>query len=156
MSDWTSSERRIKTANGYIYYGGPCRDNYHNLERYDQGGGHTIFELQRPAMKAFKAAQVRLAKRNGWSKKRIENNPDGMEIVVLAGTNRSCATQTALYRSDSSRYAPPQYTGHTRGLAVDLDQRQDHLADIHSCLLAEGWHYARSDEPWHTSYWVSI
>lgn len=147
MGDWTPSQRSIKTPYGVIYYGGPCNDHYPNFERYDQGGGHDIFFLQRPAMKAFKAAEERYRKKT---------NPQKF-INVLAGTNRSCALQTALYRSDSSRYAPPQYTGHTRGLAIDVNQNQGNLKMIYTALLNEGWKKARpDDEPWHLSYFVEI
>lgn len=167
MSDWTRTETARKTPYGTIYYGGACRDNYRNIVRYDQGGGHTIFWLQLPAMRAWLAAQCRYARRQGWTKARVDNSEvkiqrktytEGKPIIVLAGTNRTCATQASLYRSDTSRYAPPQYTGHTRGLAVDVSQNQTaaQLRDIRAALLAEGWKQARSDEPWHYSYHVSI
>lgn len=147
MSDWTRTERTIKTPNGIIYYGGACRDNYRNFEKYDQGGGHTIFFLQRPAMKAFKAAEERY---------RRKTNPNKF-INVLPGTNRTCSLQTSLYRSDSNRYAAPQYTGHTRGLAIDVSQAQSNLQMIYTALLNEGWKKSRpDDEPWHLSYWVTI
>lgn len=149
MGDWTARQRSIKTPRGIVYYGGACRDHYPNFETYDQPGNHTVLTLQRPAMKAFRAAEERYQAKTNKSK----------FILVLSGTNRSCATQTALYRSDTSRYAPPQYTGHTRGLAIDVDQRQGlaNLRMIYTALLNEGWKKARpTDEPWHLSYWVSI
>lgn len=159
MSDWTTTERRIKTPYGVITYGGPCRDNQKNLVRYDAEpkGTGLILVLQGPAMRAFKAAQVRYAKRSGWTAARIKKNPDGRPIIVLPGTNRTCATQAALYASDRNRYAPPQYTGHTRGLAIDISQAQGNLSTIYSCLAQEGWKKSRpTDEPWHMSYFVSI
>jgi hypothetical protein len=58
MSEWTSQERRIHTPNGYIRYGGPCRDDYRRFEVFDQGGGNTVLTLKGAAMKAFKAAEV--------------------------------------------------------------------------------------------------
>lgn len=149
MSDWTRTERKIKTPRGIIYYGGPCKDRYPNFETYDQGDGHTIFTLQRPAMKAFKAAEERYRNKTNAQK----------DLRVLAGTNRTCAQQTALYRSDSNRYAPPQYTGHTRGLAIDIDQSQgaQNLRYIYTALANEGWKRSRpDDEPWHWSYWITI
>lgn len=146
MSDWTRTQRAIKTPYGTIYYGGACKDNYPNFERYSQGG-QAVFFLQRPAMKAFKAAEERYQNKTNPQK----------NIHVLAGTNRTCSLQTSLYRSDSSRYAPPQYTGHTRGLAIDVSQAQPNLKMIYTALLNEGWKKARpDDEPWHLSYWVTI
>lgn len=150
MSDWTPTERTIKTPNGIIRYGGPCCDTYPNMETYDQGGGHTILVLQRPAMKAFKAAEVRYGKRT--------KRPSGQrDILVSVGTNRTCATQTALYRKDSRRYADPRITGHTRGLAIDLRTDQPNFELIRSLLRLEGWKQTRpEDEPWHMSYFVTI
>ena len=159
MSDWTRTERRIRTPYGFIYYGGPCRDNYRNfvtLDQFPKNDGNVVLTLQGPAMRAFKAAQVRYAKQTGWTKKQLANSPDGRPIIILAGTNRSCATQAALFKSDSSRYADPRYTGHTRGLAIDRSNDQPNLTVVDRCLAAEGWHRARSDEPWHWSFFVTI
>jgi hypothetical protein len=125
-----------------------------------------VFWYQAPAMRAWLAAQVRYAKRTGWSKDRIERNTvklggrtyqEGRPILVLPGTNRSCETQTRLWRSDSGRYARPEITGHTRGLAADVDQGQTNLTIIRQVLIAEGWEQVRPvDESWHYSYFVSI
>jgi hypothetical protein len=166
MSAWTPTQRAISTPYGRIFYGGPCKDDYANMVTYDQGGGRQVLTLQEPAMQAWFGAQVRYARRSGWSKARINRNwvtlgkwqyLEGRPILVLPGTNRSCATQTALYRSDSSRYARPEITGHTRGLAVDLDQRQPNLTVIRGVLALEGWKQVRpDDEPWHCSFFVSI
>lgn len=154
---WTEQERAYRTPYGRIWYGGPCRDDYPNLVTYDQGGGHTVLTLQRPAMRAFWAAQVRLAKRLGWSERRLEEHPHGKPIRVLPGTNRTCATQHRLWKSDPKRYARPEITGHTRGLAIDVDQTQGYLELVRRCLLAEGWRQVRpDDEPWHFSYFVEI
>ena len=160
MSDWTRTERRIKTPLGFIYYGGPCRDNYRNfrtLDQFPEKDGNVILVLQGPAMRAFKAAQVRYAKQTGWSAARLKRNPDGRPIIILAGTNRSCTTQAALYRSDQNRYANPNITGHTRGLAIDRSNAQPNLKIVDACLAAEGWHRTRpDDEPWHWSFHVTI
>jgi len=159
VSDWTPTERKIKTPYGYIRYGGPCRDDYRSLVVYDQGGGNTVLSLQRPAMTAFKAAEVRYARRSAWTSARIKKN-GGRPIKVLPGTNRSCATQAALYAMNTPtnrRYASPAITGHTRGLAIDVDQSQPNLDKIHAALCAEGWTQTRPvDEKWHYSYGVTI
>lgn len=163
---WTSTERRYRTPYGDIYYGGPCRDNYRNMLAYNQAGPHTVFSYQRPAMRAWLAAQVRYARRSGWTKRRIENThvmlggkryTEGKPIFVVAGTNRSCSLQASLYRQDPGRYAKPEYTGHTRGLAADVHQDQDGLGVIYECLAAENWERSRpDDEPWHWTYWVKV
>jgi hypothetical protein len=165
MSEWTPAPSKRKTEYGYVYYGGSCRDDYPNFRTYDQGGGNTVVTLQKPALLALLEAQVKLARALGWSKARIarENKavdgkkyPEGRPIEVLPGTNRTCATQAALYRSDSSRYADPRYTGHTRGIAIDVDQRQPNLSKVNAALAAAGWRRARSDEPWHFSYGYAV
>ena len=159
MSDWTHTERRIKTPYGYVRYGGPCRDSYpsfRTLDQFPENDGNVVLTLQGPAMRAFKAAQVRYAKRS-WSAKRFKANPDGRPIIILAGTNRSCATQRALYASDPNRYANPNVTGHTRGLAIDRSNAQPYLSIVDQCLAAEGWNRTRpDDEPWHWSFHVTI
>lgn len=148
----------IKTDYGTIHYGPVCKDDYPNMVVYDQPGDHAILTLQRPAMKAFWAAEVRVALKLGWSLARIEKNDGhGKAIYVIPGTNRTCETQARLYASDPNRYAAPNVTGHTRGLAIDVSQEQGNLDLINHALAAEGWHRCRpDDEPWHWSYWVSI
>lgn len=149
--------QNIRTPYGVIHYGPVCKDDYANFVVYDQGGSHTVLTLQRPAMKAFWAAQVRYAKRVGWTAKRLEKEPKGRPIFVLPGTNRTCATQVRLYRLDPKRYAHPAVTGHTRGLAIDVSGEQGNQDLIRQCLKLEGWKQCRpDDEPWHYSFHVSI
>jgi hypothetical protein len=160
MSDapgWTPDERIYRTPYGRIFYGGPCRDDYRNLVTYDQGGGQAVIVLQRAAMRALWAAQVRFAKRSGWSDARLARNPKGRPIRILPGSHRTCEQQAALYRQDPRRFARPEITGHTRGLAIDVDQSQPRLDVIRRCLIREGWRQVRpDDEPWHYSYFVEI
>ncbi len=152
------TERKVVTPYGTIFYGGPCRDDYSNFVTYDQGGGHTVLTLQAPAMHAFKRAESRAwAKLHRLRARRGEHGRD--PIPVLPGTNRLCATQTRLYESDPNRYAKPEVTGHTRGLAVDRDRRVSRRRNRihHQALLAEGWTQVRpTDEPWHYSYGLTI
>lgn len=154
----TQHKENIRTPYGIIHYGPECKDDYKNFVTYNQAGPHTIITLQRPAMKSFWAAEIRYAKKLGWSDKRIEENGGrGRAILVLPGTNRTCETQLRLWREDPDRYAHPDTTGHTRGLALDLDQRQPNLNIIHRALKEEGWEWVRpDDEPWHCSYFVTI
>lgn len=150
MSEWTPEPSHRDTPYGRVHYGGPCRDDYPNMRTYDQGGGHTVLTLQGPAMRAFKAAEARYGKRTG-------RPAEQRDIRVLPGTNRTCATQARLYKEDPDRYAKPEVTGHTRGLAIDVDQSQPNLSIIHHCLTAEGWTQTRPrEEPWHYSYGYTI
>lgn len=165
MSEWTRSPSKRTTEYGFVYYGGACRDHYPNFRTYDQGGGHTIFTLQKPALIAYLDAQVKFARETGWSKERIGRSHhaidgkkylEGRPIGVLVGTNRTCSTQAQLYASDPGRYADPKYTGHTRGIAVDVSQNQDDLAEANAALIRAGWVRARPDEPWHFSYGYAV
>lgn len=163
MAEWTAQPSRRRTPYGYVHYGNGCEDSYPNMVVYDASprGHGLVLTLQRPAMRALLAAQVRYAKRSGWTKVRIERNTvkvggkvylEGRPIIILPGTNRTCETQAALYRSDSSRYARPEITGHTRGIAIDRSNAQPNLKVIDECLFAEGWRRVRSDETWHWSF----
>lgn len=131
-----------KTPYGVIFYGGTCRDDYPNMALYDQppAGGSPI-KLQKPAMLSFKEAQQRLGKG---------------KYIYLTGSWRSCAFQRELYNRDPRRYASPEGTLHTRGLAIDVSMNQSWLKrrNIKRILTNLGWKQARPDEPWHYSYWV--
>jgi len=135
-----------RTPYGVIHSGGICKDNYPNIRLYDQPpvGGSPV-KLQAAAMRAFKAAEVRYGKRTGrkW------------RAIPLTGSWRSCAYQAELYRKDRNRYASPTGTMHTRGLAIDVSTSAPNQALIRAALKAEGWHQARSDEPWHYSFFLS-
>jgi LAS superfamily LD-carboxypeptidase LdcB len=132
---------KAKTPTGVIFYGGPCKDDYANMRIYDQPpkGGSPI-KLQGPALRSLKDAEKKLGK-----------------PIYLTGSWRSCAYQRELYTRDPKRYAHPDGTFHTRGLAIDVSQSQSKtkLARIHSLLTKRGWKQARSDEPWHYSYWIA-
>ena len=129
----------IKTEYGTIHYGGVCKDNYQNIVLFHQNGGQTV-KLQKPAMDSFKAASVKV------------------KGIPLTGSWRSCAYQAQLYASDSNRYASPNGTAHTRGLAIDVSTAISFLKKraIHRALTARGWHQARADEPWHYSFGVNV
>ena len=135
-----------KTEYGPIHGGGPCRDDYNNIELYDQGEkGWPVLKLQRPAIKSLKEVEERWAKlTRPWKKRRH---------VRVTGTWRSCAYQKELYESDNNRYAPPDKTLHTRGLAIDI--HTGFLPDVllFRILRNHGWYQTRpADEPWHWSF----
>ena len=127
------------TPFGRIYFGGECKDDYPNIVIYDQPpkGGRPI-KLQRSACRSFREAERRLGK-----------------LILLTGSWRSCAYQRELYELDDDRYAHPDVTLHTRGLAVDVSTAQSkrRLRKIRRHLTDLGWKQVRpDDEPWHYSY----
>lgn len=123
---------------GEIRCGGPCKDDYGRLVVVHRNGD--VIRLQKAALEAFQAAQKAVGNR-----------------ITLTGSFRSCSYQTALYRSDSGRFADPDTSAHCRGLAIDVSTNQGSrdLAAIHKALLARDWHQARpTDEPWHFSFGI--
>jgi hypothetical protein len=138
----------ISTPTGPVYYGGVCRDDYPNIRistfYVGPKGRHITrpapIKLQLPALLSLQAVEEHL----------------GVQIHVT-GTWRSCSYQTELYRSDPSRYAPPDVTAHCRGLAIDVATTDPNFAAITRTLAAHGWHRVRpTDEPWHNSYGVDV
>lgn len=127
-----------QTPNGPIHFGGRCKDDYDNIGTAQIQG--VSVTLQHPAIRAYREATERYG-----------------HPISNTGTHRSCAEQARLYRSDPSRFAPPDVTLHTRGLAVDVivpidRSRRDAL---HRAMTHAGWLQARpDDEPWHWSYGV--
>lgn len=124
------------TRYGRVYHSSVCKDNWPNIvER--QRAGYTL-KLQSPALKSYLAAEKAI----------------GFKIT-LTGSWRSCAYQSELYRSDPNRYANPNTTLHTQGLAIDVSMNLSaaQLAKVHKALNWRGWVQARpDDEPWHYSY----
>lgn len=132
----------IDTKYGKIHdVTGPCDDDYTNMKLLHTGNGQTV-KLQGPALLSYEAA-AKITKG-----------------IPLTGSWRSCAYQAQLYASDApahTRYAPPDGTAHTRGLAIDVSTAipATRFRAIHDALLAHGWHQPRADEPWHHSFRVN-
>lgn len=135
------------TRYGTIFHCSVCKDDFKNIEtsgRYRKASGTipwrkraNAITLQRPALASFKQAEAKL----------------GREIV-LTGSIRTCALQASLYRSDPNRFASPNVTLHTQGLAIDVTTEDPELTTKVRKQLEEcGWNQARpSDEPWHFSF----
>jgi hypothetical protein len=144
-----------KTPTGVLHYGGVCEDDYPNIRIYDQPpkGGSPV-KLQASALRAFQNAEKDYARACGWSDKRIKR--EGGRPIPLTGSWRSCAYQAELYRKDSHRYASPNGTGHTRGMCIDVSTLAPNQEKIRRALVKNGWKQARSDEPWHYSYFIGV
>lgn len=117
-----------------------------NLQTYAQTSSRHVV-LQSPALRAFKAAEKRIA---------TKRKP---HIFITGVGYRSYALQKSLYENSDQpgRYADPDGSLHCEALAIDVDQGQGRfrLAAIKKALLAEGWHYAVDGEPWHASFRLS-
>jgi len=137
-----------KTKYGTIHAGGPCKDDYANIETYEQANirrhNPPTVKLQAPAIRALKDAERAYARRTRpWRKRRT---------IPTSGSWRSCEFQAQKYKEDPNRFAHPDKTLHTRGLAIDVDTRYLN-GTIRKVLLAHGWHQSRpGDEPWHFSF----
>src|SRR5262245_14755817 len=86
---------------GQIRCGGECRSDYKRIQDWSDGRVH--YKLQKAALESLLAA----------------NKAVGFTIEVT-GTWRDCAFQAEKYREDPNRFAPPDTTGHTRGLCIDV------------------------------------
>ena len=134
-----------ETRYGTVYHSPVCKDDWSNIvtktvKRKGPGGWSATYKLQEPAIASLRA----VAKELGG---KFRQAP-----VRVTGTFRTCAYQHELWVSDPSRYANPNSTLHTQGLAIDVDTTI--LTDkIRLTLLAHGWHQSRpTDEPWHFSF----
>ena len=140
MSNYQSGD--FDTKYGTIHVHNPGSFNMPNLQTYIQTKTRHV-QLQGPALRAFKAAEERIA---------TKRKP---HILITGVGYRSYEQQRSLYAGDSSgRYADPDGSLHVEALAVDVDQGQGRLRlrAIRKALEAEGWHYGVSGEPWHASY----
>jgi LAS superfamily LD-carboxypeptidase LdcB len=136
----------IDTKYGVIHLSdpGPFKA-YDNVNVYRQNKTGTRYvQLQGPALRAFKAAEARVATRR---------RP---HILITGHGYRDYQTQRELYASDPGRFADPDHSMHVEALAIDVDQGQGtlRLNAIRKALEAEHWHYGVSGEPWHASYHV--
>lgn len=138
-----------RTRFGRIFAGGPCRDDYPNIVRYRQRDGWDPVVLQEPAMRSFKSAEKAF-------QHRTRHRP-GRRPIPLTGSHRTCEFQRSKYAEDSKRFAHPDVTLHTRGLAIDVSTAipQREKAIIEQALRRRGWKRSRPDtEPWHWSYFL--
>lgn len=126
---------------GEIRCGGPCRDDYGRIVIYHQSPARYV-KLQKAAIESLKDAEQ-----------------DVRQKIWVTGSWRSCSLQRQLRASDPSRFADPNETAHTRGLAIDVSQNQtgSDLRAIHKALISRWWFQARpSDEPWHYSFGIQV
>lgn len=145
------SRQDIKTEYGVIHVSSPGPyDKYENVNVYNQTSSRYV-QLQGPALRAFKAAELRITPR--WMKRKGKVR----HILITGHGYRDYTTQRQLWLSDPGRFANPDYSMHCEALAVDIDQTQSALRryKIKKALLLEGWHYGVSGEPWHTSFTVT-
>lgn len=148
---------------GTVYRQDWCKDDHENMVIYDQPprGGATI-TLQGPAIKSFKDAEEAFYRRTtglgrwrpGLPPKFERKNGDLFRPIYLTGSIRSCNQQKLLYASDQKRFADPDKTLHTQGLAIDVHMDWlNRFPMIRTFLKARGWVQSRpSDEPWHFSF----
>lgn len=131
------------TKYGWVNHSDICKDDWGNIvisPKWKKPNGTVVdrnepLKLQRSAVRSIRAVEKKIG-----------------EQVVVTGTWRSCSEQYTLWRSDSTRYASPNVTLHTQGLAIDVNM--DYLNDkMRVALLNHGWYQARpTDEPWHFSF----
>lgn len=147
---------------GTVYRSETCKDDHNNMTVYDQPprGGATI-TLQGPAVKSFKDAEDAFYRKTSGTNWRPGLPPkferkDGtlFRPIYLTGSIRSCELQKRLFASDDQRFANPDSTLHTQGLAIDVHMVWlGKFPIIRALLKARGWGQSRpDDEPWHFSF----
>ena len=149
MSNYANGD--FKTKYGVVTARNPGRVKAPpNLQTYFQTGDGTV-ALQGPALRAFKAAEVRATPR------RLRRKGKVLPILITGVGFRSYALQKQLYDREPGRFANPDGSLHVEALAVDIDMTQSlfRRARIRRALEAEGWHYGVSGEPWHASFRLS-
>jgi hypothetical protein len=148
MSNYQNGD--FETKYGVITVRNPGRVNEPpNLQTYAQTATRHV-QLQGPALRAFKAAELRITPR------RLKRKGKVRHILITGEGYRSYALQKSLVENSDQpgRYADPDGSLHVEALAVDVDQGQSvfRLRAIRKALEAEGWHYGVSGEPWHASF----
>ena len=140
MSSSASGDFKSKYGVVHVRYPGPY-ERYSNVEVYHQTKTRQVI-LQRPAIRAFKAAEARIA---------TKRKP---HILITGVGYRSYDQQRMLYASEPGRFADPDTSMHVEADAIDVDQGQGYLRlkAIHKALIAEGWFQAVDGEPWHYSF----
>lgn len=129
--------RDVDQPFGRVYHTvGPCKDDYPNVTTTHNLAGQ-LLRGQLPALLAFHEAE-RL---------------NGRAIRITGEGQRSCSLQSALYRSDPGRFAPPDTSRHCRGLAFDIEYTPSNLTSkARASLEAVGFIFGVSGEPWHCAF----
>jgi len=145
-------EGDFDTKYGVVHTDNPGSFKLANLRTYSQTSSRFV-TLQGPALRAFKAAELRITPKRWRDKGRVRH------ILITGSGYRSYLLQKDLYENSDQpgRFADPDGSLHVEALAVDVDQGQGRfrLRQIRKALEAEGWHYGVSGEPWHASYRLS-
>lgn len=141
------SFEQYETRYGTVFHSDHCKDDWANIvtrgpqKRFGTKViPFTTLTLQRPAMQSLRAVEQDIS------------GPFVRQYIRATGTIRTCEQQMALWLSDKERFAHPNSTLHTQGLAIDV--HTGFLNEkLRKSMLAHGWHQARpSDEPWHFSF----
>lgn len=140
------------TKYGVIHsrYPGPRNDPpYANVNRYKRDVGDVV--LQGPALRAFKAAEVRATPRRLRKKGKVQ------PILITGVGYRSWSLQNSYYQTDTKRYANPDSSNHVEALAVDLDMRMTAYRRyrVTKAMKAEGFLFTVDGEPWHGSFRIA-
>jgi len=152
MSNYQNGD--FNTKYGFVTVRNPGRKEAPpNLQTYAQTASRHV-QLQGPALRAFKAAEIRCTPR------RLRRKGKVRPILITGVGYRSYALQASLYYGPDNiggRYADPDGSLHVEGLAVDVDNSQgaSRRASIRRALEAEGFHYGVPGEPWHASFRLS-
>lgn len=117
---------------------------------YTETAGDVV--LQGPALRSFREAEV-LA-----TPKRLRKRGKVKPIILTGVGFRSYSSQAALYygpsNTNGTRFANPDGSLHCEALAVDTHNGLNPVrkARVRKALIAVGWFFPISGEPWHASF----
>ena len=118
---------------------------------YSKDAGDVV--LQGPALRAFREAEYRA------TPKRLRKKGKVVPIILTGVGYRSYELQRSLYYGPSNtggtRFADPDGSLHCEAIAVDIHTGfLGLLAGVRArkALIAVGWFFAVSGEPWHASF----
>lgn len=156
MSSTANGDFDTKYGVVHARFPGPHKDPpYKNVHRYDRPEGDVV--LQGPALRAFKAAEVRATPRRLRRKGKVQ------PILISGVGYRAYDYQAYLYSLNGKdgnppgRYADPDTSNHVEALAIDLDMGVSLLRRLRvtRALKAEGFLFTVDGEPWHGSFRVA-
>jgi hypothetical protein len=119
---------------------------------YSETAGDIV--LQGPALRSFREAELAATPTRLRKKGRIKP-------IILTGVGfRSFASQAALYygpdNTNGTRFANPNGSLHCEAIAVDTHNGLSPFrkARVRKALIAKGWFFPISGEPWHASFFL--
>jgi hypothetical protein len=131
------------------------------MSNYENGNFETkygVITVRNPGRKEAPPNLQRLIRKLLATPKRLRKKGKVKPIILTGVGFRSYATQEALYYSpenvNGTRFANPDGSLHCEALAADTHNGLSLVrkARVRKALIAVGWFFPISGEPWHASF----